>query len=207
MLTTYPHYESSPMSTQTRTQPDITSTVRSLFKSKTAAAHASHVAIALPVILITLCCAATDALAEASRPTTDQVPLATLNGQATTLCHYQGKITVVNLWATWCAPYRKEMKIFEEAQRTHPQIAIVLVNQGETAAQAKEFLHAQNLTLSDVLLDHDMTMMATVDSVGLPTTTFYDKDGTQLESHLGEISAAELNSRLNALTRAGKVEG
>ncbi|MCI1009253.1 TlpA family protein disulfide reductase [Pseudomonas oryzihabitans] len=184
-------------------QPDSRRLVWQLSRRRLSGIDAHHVASYFPLVLFSLYAIATNALAETSRPSPDQVPLATLDGQVATLRHYQGKITVVNLWATWCAPCRKEMKVFEEAQRAYPNVAIVLINQGETAAKAKDFLSAQNLVLSDVLLDRDMTMMAAVDSVGLPTTTFYDKHGALLESHLGEISATELKSKLDALTHVG----
>ncbi|MFT0179954.1 TlpA family protein disulfide reductase [Pseudomonas benzopyrenica] len=191
------------MKTHFFTQPDIRSALRLLFRKKMAGTHARQFPSFLLLILVPLCFIATGALAETSRPTPDQVPLTTLDGQTTTLRHYQGKITVVNLWATWCAPCRKEMKVFEEAKRAYPQVAILLVNQGETAAQAKDFLSAQNLTFPDVLLDRDMAMMTAVDSIGLPTTTFYDKRGTLLETHLGEISAADLKNKLEAHLQAG----
>ncbi len=187
------------MDTHSRTR----GAVKWKFRSGVTFGSARQVVSYLPLVLFTLFATATDALADTSKPSPDEVPLLTLNSQATTLRQFQGKVTVVNLWATWCAPCRKEMKVFEEAQRAYPNVAIVLINQGETAAQAQDFLNAQHLVLSDVLLDRDMAMMAAVDSVGLPTTTFYDEHGALLESHLGEISTAELKSKLDAITHAG----
>ena len=52
--------------------------------------------------------------------------LTTLSGDAFTLSEHRGKITVINLWATWCTPCVKELPYFDQLQAAHPQDVAVL---------------------------------------------------------------------------------
>lgn len=95
---------------------------------------------------------------------------------------------VLNLWATWCPPCRREMPVFEKAQTEFPDIAFVLVNQGESAQQALAYLKTEGLDLTDVLLDPASEAMRSMNSRGLPTTLFFDAKGRLVDPHLGEIT-------------------
>src|SRR5690625_5589848 len=44
---------------------------------------------------------------------------------------YQGKPTVINLWATWCPPCRREMPVLEKSQNTYKNVNYVFINQDE----------------------------------------------------------------------------
>lgn len=66
---------------------------------------------------------------------------------------YRGRPVVLNLWATWCPPCRREMPAFEQAQAAFPNVAFVMVNQGQNAQQAQAFLERESSALTDVLLD------------------------------------------------------
>src|SRR5690554_146412 len=80
-------------------------------------------------------------------------PVARVDGKQIALNEFQGKPTVVNLWATWCPPCRREMPAFEQAQNAHPEVNFVFLNQGESASLVQEFLEANKLKLHHVLLD------------------------------------------------------
>src|SRR3546814_10389758 len=54
---------------------------------------------------------------------------------------------------SWCPPCRREMPILEQAQTAFPEVAFVLINQGEIAQQAMTYLESEALSLTDVLLD------------------------------------------------------
>ncbi|THJ33961.1 TlpA family protein disulfide reductase [Lampropedia aestuarii] len=129
-------------------------------------------------------------------PPLPALQLAKLDGQPVALDSYLGQPVVLNLWATWCPPCRREMPVFEQAQAEYPGIAFVLVNQGESAQQAHAFLTAQGLQLSDVLLDPRSQTMQAIGSQGLPTTLFFDATGRLVDSHMGELSMASLKSTL-----------
>ncbi|KVL06007.1 TlpA disulfide reductase family protein [Burkholderia territorii] len=105
---------------------------------------------------------------------------------------FAGKPLIVNLWATWCAPCRREMPILEQAQREHPGITVLMLNQGENAQAVRAFLEQQGLRFDNVLLDPPLRAMHAYGSRGLPTTLFFDAKGTLVESHMGEITAARL---------------
>ncbi|WP_109511313.1 TlpA disulfide reductase family protein [Pseudomonas ovata] len=109
-----------------------------------------------------------------------------------------GKPRVVNLWATWCPPCRREMPVLMDAQADHPDIEFVFVNQGETPDTVTRFLRSQNLALRNVLFDADSQFGRTVGSTALPTTLFYDAQGRRVASHLGELSSASLAQTLEA---------
>src|SRR5699024_2330739 len=60
-------------------------------------------------------------------PTTD---LMRLDGSPTNLVALSGKPMVVNLWATWCPPCRREMPLLADAQQRRPDVTFVFLNQG-----------------------------------------------------------------------------
>ena len=130
-------------------------------------------------------------------PPLPELHLATLEEQPISLLSYQGRPTVVNLWATWCPPCRREMPVFEQAQAAFPGVNIVMVNQGESAQQAQAFLESQGLTLSDVLLDPFSRTMHAVGARALPTTLFFDAEGQLVDSHMGELTMASFKSNMS----------
>ena len=125
------------------------------------------------------------------------LPLLTLDERPVSLGSYAGRPVVLNLWASWCPPCRREMPVFEQAQKEFPDVAFVLVNQGESAQQAQAFLRSEGLDLKDVLLDTSSQAMQAMGSRGLPTTLFFDARGRLVDSHLGEITMSSLKDKIS----------
>lgn len=124
---------------------------------------------------------------------------ATANGLHTTLASFQGQPVVLNLWASWCGPCRREMPAFAQAQAMNPDIAFIFLNQGESAQAANEFLTQQGLTLEHVYLDPQQQALARVGSAGLPTTLFIDAAGKVLDIRAGELSLPSLRGYLERI--------
>ncbi|GAA4011713.1 TlpA disulfide reductase family protein [Actimicrobium antarcticum] len=128
------------------------------------------------------------------------VPLTTLGGTATTLARLSaGKPMVVNLWASWCPPCRREMPVLSAAQQRDAGVTFVFVNQGESAAVAANYLAAESFVLANVVLDGGTLLGKAIGSSALPTTLFYDASGRLVDTHLGALSAASLSSKLQRL--------
>lgn len=122
-----------------------------------------------------------------------------VQGRSVMLREHLGQPMVINLWATWCPPCRREMPVLAEAQRLYPQVTFVFANQGEGAGEVRTFLASQTLQLDNVLLDSGGRLGQLVGSRALPTTLFYDAEGRQVGSHLGELSSASLARALETL--------
>lgn len=138
------------------------------------------------------------AFLQRSAPSLPVLQLSTIDSQPVVLTSFVGQPVVVNLWATWCPPCRREMPVFVKAQAEYPNIAFVLINQGETAQVIKSFLDAQGLELEHVLLDPASHVMQEVGSRGLPTTLFFDAKGRMVHSHMGELTMPSLKSTVNS---------
>lgn len=106
---------------------------------------------------------------------------------------------VVNLWATWCAPCRREMPVLQQAQAARPEVHFVFLNQGESAERVLAFLGSQQLPLRNVLLDAHGQAGAQLGHRALPTTLFYDASGRLVDTRVGELSHATLAQRLEAM--------
>jgi thiol-disulfide isomerase/thioredoxin len=128
--------------------------------------------------------------------------LSSLEGRPVSLADFAGKPTVVNLWATWCPPCRREMPALQQAQATNPDVNIVFVNQGEEAATIAAFLDRQGLSLSNVLVDPQSSTGAALGHSALPTTLFFDAHGRLAGTRIGELSQATLTQRLASLRAA-----
>ena len=127
------------------------------------------------------------------------VALQRLDGAGVTLPALGGKPMVVNLWATWCPPCRREMPALGAAQAAHPELTFVFVNQAEQPEVVQRYLDGEGLKLANVVLDPIRTFARATDVKGYPTTLFYDREGRLVARHMGELSPAQLRERLDAL--------
>jgi thiol-disulfide isomerase/thioredoxin len=139
-------------------------------------------------------------LATASHPGLPALVLSDLDGREVPLETLRGQPTVINLWATWCGPCRREMPVLAEAQRTLPQVRFVFADQGESAAAVQQFMQAQRLALQHVLIDGNLQLSNHYNVRGYPTTLFLDADGRLRDLHMGELSRATLAERLQRIT-------
>lgn len=136
---------------------------------------------------------ATLALLQRSAPPLPDIAVVTLDGSHARLDASAGKPVVLNLWATWCPPCRREMPVFEDAVQAYPEVRFVLLNQGEDAATISDYLDREGLHLhAQVLLDLYSLAMPATNTRGLPTTLFFDADGHLVDTHMGELTRASL---------------
>ena len=103
--------------------------------------------------------------------------LAELSGKTWTLKELRGKVVLVNFWATWCPPCRKEMPDLETLYREFKdQNLVILAISDEDAAKVKPFIAKQKVTYP-VLLDPGRKVHELFEVVGIPKTFIYDRDG------------------------------
>lgn len=115
------------------------------------------------------------------------------------LSELRGRPIVLNLWATWCPPCRREMPMLTEAAKTEKRVTILLANQGEKMAHVSAFLRSQGLDPAHVSLDPDGLLGQIATAKALPTTLFVDSNGTVRQVHTGEITRVQLDIAIRAL--------
>ena len=135
----------------------------------------------------------------ADAPRLPALTLSDLAGRQVPLAGFTGRPTVVNLWATWCPPCRREMPVLQQAQAARPDLHFVFLNQGESAAKVQGWLAGQQLPLRNVLLDAQGQAGLQLGHRALPTTLFFDARGRLVDTRVGELSHATLAQRLQAL--------
>lgn len=123
-----------------------------------------------------------------------------LKQQPQALSQFTGKVTVVNLWASWCPPCHREMPVLYQAQQDYPEVQFVMLNQGETPEAIASYLHSYQLNFKNVLLDSNGEMAQLMNMYGLPSTLFFNAQGQLVERHLGELTQARLKQYLQATT-------
>ena len=100
-----------------------------------------------------------------------------LQGKSWTLSSLRGKVVLVNFWATWCPPCRKEMPDIETLyHRFEKKGLVVLSISDEDAAKVQPFI-AEHKYSYPILLDpgHKVGQLMIVD--GIPKTFIYGRDG------------------------------
>lgn len=131
-----------------------------------------------------------------------QLVLPSMEGRTVALSSFEGRPTVVNLWATWCPPCQREMPMLRAAQQARPDVNFVFLNQGESAQQVAAYLGKSGLALRNVLLDGRGEAGAALGHRALPTTLFFDSGGRLVDTRVGELSEATLAERLASLPTA-----
>lgn len=119
-------------------------------------------------------------------------PLAgpTLDGGSFDLADYRGQVVIVNVWASWCVPCRREYPVLEQASRElGPHgVQVVGINTQDTAADAKAFLGDRGGENFPSVLDPDGRMAVEWGTFGVPETFVVDRDGRLRAKVVGQVT-------------------
>lgn len=116
--------------------------------------------------------------------------MTSLDGQTLKLADYKGKVVVVNLWATWCNPCRREIPDFIEMQKDYEGrglevIGVTSVDERNTEESIKEFVKEfkVNYKIAKVELEGWTSFLAP--GFSIPQTYVIDQEGRLLRKFVG----------------------
>lgn len=99
-----------------------------------------------------------------------------LDGNEISLSDFEGKIVLLNFWATWCGFCDLEMPDLEKLATVNEDIVVLGVNVGEDKDLVKEYVDQKKITFP-VVLDATTDIASDYLVTGLPTSYFVDEDG------------------------------
>lgn len=132
----------------------------------------------------------------------------TADGGKATLADYKGKLVVVNFWATWCAPCRKEMPMLDalQDQLGGDAFEVVTIATGRNAPQAmKAFFDEIGVKHLPLHKDDNSALARAMGVLGLPVTLILSPEGEELARLTGDAdwSSDSAKAILQALMPAG----
>lgn len=135
-------------------------------------------------------------------PVLPQAALVDAADAPASLAPYQGKWMVLNFWATWCAPCRREMPSLQRLGQAMPDVAVVPVATGRNAVEGiTKFYEEAGVTGLPVLRDKDSALARAMGVMGLPVTVIVNPDGVEVARLIGgaEWDSPEAQAVLRAL--------
>ncbi len=136
-----------------------------------------------------------------ARPLHAGLAVERINGGPVALNSLRGRPFVINLWATWCGPCRREKPMLVETAKANPDVPVLLINQGEDVQRVSTYLAGEGLPAASILLDPRGSVGSALRASALPTTAFVSADGKVVDVHIGEISLAALIAGVRDLRR------
>lgn len=126
--------------------------------------------------------------------TVDTLGFTELDGTERSLEEYRGKIILLNFWATWCAPCRKEMPALDELQAElgGEDFTVLPIATGRnTETGLRKFFEEEGIANLPILTDPKQELARAFAVLGLPITVILDRDGNEIARLMGD---AEWNS-------------
>lgn len=121
---------------------------------------------------------------------TSDVVFMSEDGAEMTLANYAGQITVVNFWATWCAPCRAEMphlSALQDSFADDADVEIVTIATGRNPRPAMEtFFEAISVDNLPLHTDARQALARDMGVLGLPITVILDRDGQEIARLQGD---------------------
>ena len=119
-----------------------------------------------------------------------------LEGHAQAISQWQGKVLVVNFWASWCPPCRMEMPGFIDLQERYGKSGLVFVGIAvDSPDKAGEFSHKIGVNYP-ILVDQGSSLL---NLSGLPYTAVFDRKGELVASRAGAWPESELDDIVSKL--------
>lgn len=165
---------------------------------------------ALSVLLLTVALVAAGASAaveiapeEAREPLPD-IEFLDMQDKPARLSEFRGRVVVLNLWATWCAPCREEMPSLDRLQQAFTEEPVTVLALSVDRAgpdRVQQFLEEIGVRHLAVYRDPKMRATRALRIPGLPATLLVDREGREVGRHLGiaEWDSDEVQAAIRGL--------
>ncbi|RUV27142.1 MULTISPECIES: TlpA disulfide reductase family protein [unclassified Mesorhizobium] len=130
-------------------------------------------------------------------------------GKQKTLEDYSGRLVLLNIWATWCAPCRKEMPTLDRLEATlgGPDFEVVALSMDRKGPDVvKKFFAETGVTHLALNIDSSAKAMFTLGAPGLPMTLLIDGSGREIGRLIGpaEWDSPEMTEFIRGLIAANR---
>ena len=112
------------------------------------------------------------------------------------LNNYEGKLVILNFWATWCAPCKKEMPSLDslKSNKVLDNLEIFPINIGkDNLKKSQKFFSELNVKNLDIYFDNPITLTKELSLRGVPTTIIFNKKGKEFARIIGSIDFSDKN--------------
>src|SRR5712692_6731596 len=110
------------------------------------------------------------------------------DGRPRSLTDFRGKVVLLNIWATWCVPCRKEMPTLDRLQAklggSDFQVVALSIDRGGVPV-VKQFYEELGLKSLGIYVDQSGQAASVLGALGIPTTLLVDREGREIARKLG----------------------
>jgi len=113
------------------------------------------------------------------------------SGNKISLEDYNGKLVVINFWATWCAPCKKEMPSLDRLYQSDDfkNLQVFAVNmEGPNRLKTKKFFNDLKIQKLKIFFDSELNFLKEFKLRGVPTTVLINKKGEEFARIIGEVN-------------------
>ena len=104
------------------------------------------------------------------------------------IADYKGKLIILNFWATWCVPCKKEMPSLAKLSKLYPNITIYPINlEKPNNVKTKSFFDSLNIKNLNIYYDPEFKLVKSFNMRGVPTSILIDKKGKEFARIIGEV--------------------
>ncbi|MDX6556129.1 MAG: cytochrome c biosis protein CcmG, thiol:disulfide interchange protein DsbE [Miltoncostaeaceae bacterium] len=115
------------------------------------------------------------------------------DGDPITLADYRGKPLVLNFWASWCGPCKRELPDLVAFATAHPEIAVLGLAVNDDPSDSRKFAEKYRVDY-DLGVDDRARVAGEYGATGLPVTIYLDREGRILGSRFGGVTEADLDA-------------
>lgn len=134
-------------------------------------------------------------------PSAPDLSLTDLNGKPVHTANYTGKIVLVNFWAAWCVPCRKEIPEFVKLQEKYPdKVQIIGISLDDSSSELRKFYKTQRINYP--IVQGDLKIADAYGGIlGLPTTYIIDEKGHIRGHQVGSTNFDKLEQQIASLSQ------